>query len=68
MALSRKRLNVGPFLQQYGRKAHKGHDPNDRRYDRKIERAIKSMPPEEFDELLWDEGGDGADDDTDGQL
>jgi hypothetical protein len=46
--LARKRLNaaekralaagrVGRFVQQYGRKAHNGHDPNDRSYDRKVE-------------------------------
>lgn len=55
MAVSRRRLELGPFLQQYGRKAHAGHDPNDRRYDRRIERAIRAMPPEELDELLRDE-------------
>jgi hypothetical protein len=63
MAVSRKRLRVGPFLQQYGRKAHRGHDPNDRRYDRKIEQAIKALTPEEFDELLQEEGGGTADHD-----
>lgn len=58
MAVSRKRLQIGPFLQQYGRKAHRGHDPNDRRYDRKIEQAIKSLSPESLDELLREEGSD----------
>jgi hypothetical protein len=64
--LARKRLNaaekralaaarVGCFVQQYGRKAHKGHDPNDRGYDRKVERAVKRMKPGKLDELLWDD-------------
>jgi hypothetical protein len=64
--LARKRLNaaekralaaarVGYFVQQYGRKAHKGNDPNDRSYDRKVERAVKRMKPGKLDELLWDD-------------
>jgi hypothetical protein len=64
--LARKRLNaaekralaagrVGRFVQQYGRKAHNGHDPNDRSYDRKVERAVKRMKPSKLDELLRDD-------------
>lgn len=40
------------FTSQYGRKAHKGHDPNDRRYDRKVEQRVKRMKPEKLDRLL----------------
>ncbi len=46
---------VGLFVQQYRRKAHKGHDANDRSYDRKIERALKRMKPNKLDDLLWDD-------------
>jgi hypothetical protein len=39
-------------MRQYGRKAHPGHDPNDRGYDRKMEHLVKHMDPEELDDLL----------------
>ena len=42
-------------MRQYGRKAHPGHDPNDRGYDRELERYIKSMDPLELDELIRDD-------------
>ena len=34
------------------RKAQKGTDPNDRRYDRDIEKSIKCMKPDELDRLF----------------
>lgn len=40
------------FTKQYGRKAQKGMEPNDRRYPREIERKAKRMPPEVLDQLL----------------
>ncbi|MGZ6042872.1 MAG: hypothetical protein ACXWKW_11830 [Asticcacaulis sp.] len=40
------------FVQQYARKAQKGVEPNDRRYDRELEKDIKRMRPDELDELL----------------
>jgi hypothetical protein len=43
---------IGTFVKQYGRKAHAGHDPNDRSYDRGVEAKIKRMNPEELDELM----------------
>lgn len=43
---------IGVFLRQYARKAHPGIDPNDRQYSRKIEKMVKRMRPEEFDEVL----------------
>ena len=46
------RRNVGVFLKQYRRKAHAGHDPNDRRYSRDMEKRIKSMNPEELSEAM----------------
>jgi hypothetical protein len=62
----RKRLNasekralaaaaVGRFVRQYERKAQKGVEPNDRRYDRKVEKAVKRMTPQQLDELLRDD-------------
>jgi hypothetical protein len=54
MSKRKKKLkaDIGVFLQQYARKAHAGHDPNDRQYDRRIESMIKRMKPEELDELM----------------
>jgi len=46
------RREIRLFLQQYGRKAQKGFDPNDRSYDRKIEALIKRMKPEELDDIM----------------
>jgi hypothetical protein len=50
----RQRLQgeLGAFMRQYGRKKHPRHDPNDRGYDRGVERQIKDMDPRELDELL----------------
>ena len=49
---------LGGFLKQYQRKSHKGHDPNDRSYDREIEQLVKSLPAEELDELMRGQGGE----------
>jgi hypothetical protein len=46
---------IGRFVQQYARKALKGWDPNDRTYDRKIEKKMKRLKPEELSDLLSDE-------------
>lgn len=43
---------LGSFVQQYGRKAQKGVEPNDRRYSGEIEELVKHLPPEELSELL----------------
>jgi hypothetical protein len=43
---------LGVFLQQYARKAHAGWDPNDRTYDRELEKKIKAMSAEELGELM----------------
>ena len=42
------------FVKQYARKAQRGVEPNDRRYDRKIEDRVRRMSPEELDALLRD--------------
>lgn len=44
------------FRWQYGRKKQPGHDPNDRGYDRALERQIRHMDPRELDEFLRGEG------------
>ena len=54
------RERIARFVQQYARKARRGLDPNDRSYDRNIERIVKQMNPEELDRLLH-----GADDELD---
>jgi hypothetical protein len=40
------------FVQQYARRAQKGWEPNDRKYDRKIEAKLNQLSPEELSELL----------------
>ncbi|HUL04480.1 MAG TPA: hypothetical protein VLV16_14765 [Gemmatimonadales bacterium] len=45
------------FLKQYARKAQKNADPNDRRYDRKVEAIVKRLRPEDLDALLDGEEG-----------
>ena len=44
--------DLGKFIQQYKRKHYPGHNANDRKYDRDIEKKIKSMDPSELDELM----------------
>lgn len=43
---------VSLFVQGYKRRAQKGHDPNDRGYDRKLEEKIKRMNCDELSSLL----------------
>lgn len=44
--------DMGDFIQMYKLKHYPGHIPNDRKYDRDIEKKTKSMNPSEFDELI----------------
>ncbi len=46
---------IGLFIRQYARKRVSGQDPNDRRYDRKLEQQIRHMKPEELDALMREE-------------
>jgi hypothetical protein len=39
------------FVQQYARKAQ-ASEPNDRRYDRKLEKKMKRLSPSELSDLL----------------
>jgi hypothetical protein len=52
------RDQLGLFIQQYGRKKNAGQDPNDRAYDRKLEKKIRKMDPMELDALLRDDQED----------
>jgi hypothetical protein len=47
-----KAAAVRLFTQQYGRRAQKGFDPNDRKYRRDVERQVQQMRPDELDPLL----------------
>jgi hypothetical protein len=42
-------------VKEYGRKAQRGVEPNDWQYDRKVEKLIKRMDPQELSELLNEE-------------
>ncbi|WP_028582161.1 hypothetical protein [Desulfogranum japonicum] len=44
---------IGVFDRQYGRKAQKNTEPNDRKYDRNFERVVKRLSPEELSNLLY---------------
>jgi hypothetical protein len=46
---------VSVFLRQYGRKAQRGMEPNDRRYSRDVEKALKHLKPEDLDSLMRDD-------------
>lgn len=43
MSKRKRRLegDIGVFIRQYARKHYPNHDPNDRRYSRKIERIVR---------------------------
>ncbi|WP_175890594.1 hypothetical protein [Burkholderia cepacia] len=49
---------LGVFVKRYARKAQKHLDPNDCRYDRDVERAMRRMSPADLSDLL------AGDDDT----
>jgi hypothetical protein len=53
---------VSVFVREYKRRAHKGHDPNDRGYDRKLEEKIKRMKPDELSSLLSGDAESGPED------
>ncbi|MEL6303147.1 MAG: hypothetical protein AAFR07_16135 [Pseudomonadota bacterium] len=43
---------LGAFVKQYGRKAQRGVEPNDRRYDRDVEQLIKQIDPVQLSDLI----------------
>ncbi|AZQ54796.1 hypothetical protein [Burkholderia cenocepacia] len=52
---SRLAGELGLFVKQYGRKAQKHLDPNDRRYDRDAERMMRRLSPADLSDLLADD-------------
>jgi hypothetical protein len=53
---ARRAADLSTFVRQYGRKAQKGVEPNDRRYDREIgANAVRRLKPTVMDELLRDD-------------
>jgi len=50
-----KAATVNLFVQQYGRKAQRGVEPNDRKYSRDLEKALRQLRPEELDSLMRDD-------------
>jgi hypothetical protein len=56
---ARKVGALATFVRQYTRKAQRGVEPNGRRYDRSLEKAVKRMPPDELDRLLREDGDEG---------
>jgi hypothetical protein len=58
-AIQRKQLKAAAvqlFVKQYARKAQKRTEPNDRKYSRDLEKALKAMNPLELSALIADEG------------
>ena len=53
-----KAAGLRVFMQQYGRKAQKRTEPNDRRHDTDIERIVKRMDPATLDRLLREDEED----------
>ncbi|RVC60944.1 MAG: hypothetical protein EOS65_18695 [Mesorhizobium sp.] len=53
--LALRAADIAVFVSQYGRKAQKGIEPNDRRFDEDVERRIKRMDPVELDHLIRDD-------------
>jgi len=50
-----KPASLQTFVQGYARKAQRNDEPNDRHYDRDLEKAISRMKPVELDSLLRDD-------------
>lgn len=56
---ARKLAAVARYVEQAGRRAQKGVEPNDRKYSRDVERQVRQMSPAEFDALLHGDDQDG---------
>jgi hypothetical protein len=55
------------FFQRYARRAQKNTEPNDRHYDRDVERVVRRLKPEDLDVLMNgenDERLNGPDEDV----
>ena len=49
---NRLAAQLSAFVNQYGRKAQRGVEPNDRQYSREAEEAMKRLSPEELSAVL----------------
>jgi hypothetical protein len=49
---NRLAAQLSSFVRQYGRKAQRGVEPNDRQYSREAEEAMKRLSPEELSAVL----------------
>ncbi|KVG64497.1 hypothetical protein [Burkholderia pseudomultivorans] len=61
---SRLAGELGVFIQRYGRKAQKQFDPNDRRYDHDVERAMRRLSPADLSDLISGDTEDDAPDES----
>ncbi|VWD55414.1 hypothetical protein BLA39750_06645 [Burkholderia lata] len=52
---------LGVFVKRYRRNAQKHHAPNDRRYDRDVERTMRRLSPAGRSDLLADDDGSADD-------
>jgi hypothetical protein len=52
---NRLAAQLSSFVKQYGRKAQRGEEPNDRRYSREAEDAMKRLSPGELSAVLSSE-------------
>ena len=50
-----KAADISVFIRQYGRKAQRGVEPNDRRYDGRIARRVGRMSPIDLDSFIRDD-------------
>jgi hypothetical protein len=50
-----KTADISVFIRQYGRKAQRGVEPNDRRYDERLARRIRQVKPVDLDSLIRDD-------------
>jgi hypothetical protein len=46
---------LASFVTQYGRRAQRGVEPNDRRFDQDTVRRVRRMNPSELDRLMRDD-------------
>lgn len=46
---------IAVSIKQYGRRSQKGAEPNDRKYDKEVERRVRRMDPVTLDRLMRDD-------------
>jgi hypothetical protein len=55
-----KSAEIARFMKEVGRKAQKGVEPNDRRYDSTFAKSLRRMSPEELDRLAREDEDEDA--------